>query len=101
MTNVKELARIFKALSDPNRLAILELLRECCNPGCCYPVGDEPNSVSRIAEKFDLSLSTVSHHLKELRNAGLIQCEKKGQWVYCTPNQEILGKIEKFGETGT
>lgn len=98
MADVRELARIFKALSDPNRLAILQLLRECCNPGCCYPVGNEPNSVSRIAERFDLSLSTVSHHLKELRTAGLISCEKRGQWVYCTPNPEILAMIEEFGE---
>jgi ArsR family transcriptional regulator len=98
MVDVTELAKVFKALSDPNRLAILRMLGECCNPGCCYPAGEEPNSVSKIADRFDLSLSTVSHHLKELRNAGLISCEKRGQWVYCTPDPRIVAMIEEFGE---
>jgi DNA-binding transcriptional ArsR family regulator len=43
-----------------------------------------------------LSLSTVSHHLKELRNAGLIVCQKRGQWVHCAPNGEILKQVRDF-----
>jgi ArsR family transcriptional regulator len=92
----QELARIFKALSDPNRLKILQLLRECCPTGCRLSEADERNSVSKVAEQFDLSLSTVSHHLKELRNAGLIVCEKRGQTVYCGPNEEMLQKLADF-----
>jgi ArsR family transcriptional regulator len=91
-----ELAKIFKALSDPNRLAILDLLRKRCPQGCRLGERDEGNSVSAIAERFDISLSTVSHHVKELRNAGLIQCEKRGQWVYCGPNEEVLQRIQEF-----
>ena len=67
------------------------------DPEDANPV-DAGNSVSEIASQFDLSLSTVSHHLKELRNAGLIICEKRGQWVYCRPNPEVLKDIEGFLE---
>lgn len=91
-----ELARLFKALSDQNRLKILQLLRECCPSGCQLTETDERNTVSRLAEQFDLSLSTVSHHLKELRVAGLIVCEKRGQSVYCAPNESVLRKLESF-----
>ena len=93
------LARIFKALSDGNRLAIFRAIREgykCCEvkpDGSQEPVG---NTVSEIAEDFDLSLSTVSHHLKELRGAGLIISERRGQWVYCRPNHEVLEQIQEF-----
>jgi ArsR family transcriptional regulator len=91
-----ELARIFKALSDPNRLAILKQLRDCCPGGCCFDAEQEGQSVSQIAERFNLALSTVSHHIKELRNAGLIVCTKKGKWVHCSFNEEAFKKISDF-----
>lgn len=93
---VSDLARVFKALSDENRLAIFELLRERCGPCCPISEGRTGSYVTEIAEHFDLALSTVSHHLKELRNAGLIHCHKRGQWVYCTPNYEVLERIGAF-----
>ncbi len=118
---MERLAAIFKALSDRNRLAIFQTIRSCCcdcrvvndakagadnaadstgaQPQDAHgaePPSDVGNSVSAIASRFDLSLSTVSHHLKELRNAGLIICEKRGQWVYCRPNPEVLKDIEGF-----
>jgi len=99
MERIERLAQIFKALSDPNRLAILELVRKRCPKGCRLSEEDEGNSVSAIAEEFDLALSTVSHHLKELRTAGLIRCEKRGQWVYCAPNEEVLKEVEDFIES--
>ncbi len=96
MVELNDLAKIFKALSDPNRLAILEVIRERCGPECEVSVGDAGNTVSEIAAEFDLSLSTVSHHLKELKNAELIHYHKRGQWVYCSPNQELLNRIGDF-----
>jgi ArsR family transcriptional regulator len=98
-----ELARIFKALSDGNRLAIFQRVRtgfECCrvlNDGSLEQSG---NTVSEIAAEFDLSLSTVSHHLKELRRAGLIVCERRGQRVYCRPDDTVLESIEEFIAAG-
>lgn len=93
-----DLASIFKALSDPNRLRIFQLLRERCGPCCRVPEEESGNTVSELAAEFDLALSTVSHHLKELKNAGLITCEKRGQWVYCAPNDAILDQIEVFAK---
>jgi DNA-binding transcriptional ArsR family regulator len=89
-----DLAGLFRALADPNRLAIFELVRE--RGTGVHTVEEAQNSISKIAREFDLSLSTVSHHLKELRTAGLIQCEKHGQTVYCTPVPEALEAIAGF-----
>jgi ArsR family transcriptional regulator len=99
MKHTVELARIFKALSDPNRLEIFLLLRNCCPAGCRPAEANEGNTVSNVAAHFDLSLSTVSHHIKELRMAGLIVCEKRGQTVYCGPNEAVLDEIENFLKT--
>ncbi len=93
------LAQIFKALSDRNRLAIFQTIREGFE--CCTVLPDGSlertgNTVSEIAAEFDLSLSTVSHHLKELRTAGLIVCERRGQRVYCRPDDGVLEQIEEF-----
>lgn len=96
----EELADIFKALSDPNRLKIIQLLRECCGPGCCAPAeANGDNTVSRIAGQFDLALSTVSFHIRELKRAGLIVCEKRGQTVYCGPNEEALRELAQYIES--
>jgi DNA-binding transcriptional ArsR family regulator len=95
-TDTQDLARIFRALGDPSRLAIFELVRDCCGEGAGHSTADLRNSVSEIARQFDLSLSTVSHHLKELRTAGLIKCERQGQHIFCSVDPEVLAIVEKF-----
>jgi ArsR family transcriptional regulator len=94
--STQDLARIFRALGDPSRLAIFELVRECCGEDHGHSTEDLRNSVSEIAKQFNLSLSTVSHHLKELRTAGLIRCERQGQHIFCSVNPEVLAIVEKF-----
>ena len=89
-----DLATLFKALADPNRLAIFQLVRERGGEG--RSVQEAESSISEIAAGFRLSLSTVSHHIKELRRAGLIRCEKVGQTVYCSPDPEALEAIDAF-----
>jgi ArsR family transcriptional regulator len=90
-----ELAEVFRALADPTRLAIYELVRTV-SPEEGHTPGQIENTVSEIAKGFDLSLSTVSHHLKELRRAGLIRCERRGQFVYCSADSRVLGELEAF-----
>ena len=75
--NFKELAKIFKALSNENRLDIyLEILKsseksfEDNYPCECF--------ITEIITKFNIGAPTISHHLKELSNAGLIMTEKRG-----------------------
>jgi ArsR family transcriptional regulator len=89
-----DLAKVFRALSDPTRLAIYQAIRS--GGGGVYSPEQLENSISGIAARFAVSLSTVSHHIKELRNAGLVRCEKRGQTVYCSPNLEILEVVARF-----
>jgi DNA-binding transcriptional ArsR family regulator len=90
-----DLAKIFKALGDPTRLAIFELVRDCGRPDGCSD-DDVRDNLTSIADRFGLSLSTVSHHVKELRSAGLITCEKRGQRLFCWVEPEVLAHLEQF-----
>lgn len=67
------LARKFKALGDEVRLRLLTLVAS-------HPGGEA--CVCDISEGFELSQPTISHHLKVLREAGLLDCERRGTWVY-------------------
>ena len=100
-TRTTDLAAVFRALGDPNRLAIFQLVRRCCDEDAGQSSEDLRNSVTEIARRFDLSLSTVSHHLKELRHAGLIRCERKGQHIFCSVDPDILALIDQFARTET
>lgn len=94
MPNSENLTKIFGALANPHRLAIFRRLRNAalrCRAGTVSALG-----VCRIADGTELALSTVSHHLKELKDAGLIRCEKRGQWVYCSINPIALRRVEAF-----
>jgi ArsR family transcriptional regulator, arsenate/arsenite/antimonite-responsive transcriptional repressor len=68
-----ELATMFKALGDPVRLRLLSLIAS-------HPGGQA--CVCEISGTFDVSQPTISHHLKLLRSAGLLDCERRGTWVY-------------------
>jgi ArsR family transcriptional regulator len=66
-----ELAGQFKALADPTRVAIINSLS----------AADEV-CVCNLTETFDLSQPTISHHLKILREAGLVESSRRGTWAY-------------------
>lgn len=68
-----DLARMFKALGDPVRLRLLSLVASHAGGEAC---------VCDISGSFELSQPTISHHLKVLRAAGLVDCERRGTWVY-------------------
>jgi len=89
-----DMAKVFKALGDPTRLAIYDLIRTTDNGS--YHDDDVANSISWIASRFNVSLSTVSHHIKELKNAGLIRCDKQGQTVYCSADRELVAEVQRF-----
>ena len=84
-TNIKsnqrnKIAAVLKALSNENRLAIFEQLRS----GHVKGQFDSGNrlSICEVASNFNIALSTISHHIKELRSAGLVKCERKGQTIH-------------------
>jgi ArsR family transcriptional regulator len=66
------LAERLKTLADPNRLRMLDLLAQQGAALC----------VCHITEQFSINQPTISHHLRLLREAGLVDCEKRGVWAY-------------------
>ena len=90
-------AGIFKARSNPNRLKIFISLATCCKPGTIGVF--EPDKVACVGDiGKDLSIvpSTVSHHIKELRQAGLIKTHRSGQNIECWVDPEILEELKYF-----
>jgi ArsR family transcriptional regulator, arsenate/arsenite/antimonite-responsive transcriptional repressor len=75
-----DLAKSFKALADPVRLRLLSLITSAEGESC----------VCDLTAAFDLTGPTISHHLKVLREAGLVDSERRGTWVYYWPRPETL-----------
>jgi ArsR family transcriptional regulator len=95
--NVEKLAGIFKALSNPNRLKIFLRLVSCCVPGTVWSL--EPKDIAcvgDVAKNLEIVPSTVSHHIKELRQAGLIKMRRSGQKIECWVDPEALKDLERF-----
>jgi len=75
---------VFKALNDPTRREILQLLQE------------KDLSAGEIAEKFNISWPSVSHHLDLLKQAKLVVAEKEGQYIYYSLNTTVVDEIMKW-----
>lgn len=79
-----ELAKLFKAMSDPVRLRLLSLIASHAGGEAC---------VCDLTDAFDLTGPTISHHLKVLRESGLIAGERRGTWVYYRVHPEMLARL--------
>ncbi len=77
--DAERLAPMFKALGDPVRLRMASMI--AASPELC---------VCEITPAFDLSSGTISHHLRTLREAGLVDCERRGTYVYYWIQPEAL-----------
>src|SRR5437868_7003700 len=75
-------SRLLKALADPTRLQIISLLAHHEGEVCVF----------EIVESFTLEQPTISHHLRILRDAGLVDCRKKGLWAYYYVRREALAR---------
>ncbi|RJT96552.1 transcriptional regulator [Arthrobacter frigidicola] len=80
----KEQASIFKALADPNRLRLLSIIKAAPAGTVC---------VCDLTDPLNLTQPTVSHHLKVLLDAGLLQREKRGIWAYFSLTPGALDHI--------
>jgi ArsR family transcriptional regulator, arsenate/arsenite/antimonite-responsive transcriptional repressor len=76
-------ARLFRALADPHRVKIVNLLATSLDPVC----------VCELTEPLGLSQPTVSHHLKKLMDAGLLEREQRGTWAYYSLRRDALGGL--------
>lgn len=72
---------LFRALNDPTRRQILEILRE----------GDL--TAGEIAERFDMTKPSISHHLDLLKQAELVSADKRGQFIFYTLNTTVLDEL--------
>ncbi len=78
---VGAIAEILKAVADPTRQQILKLLEE------------RPRTVTEIVDRFSLSQPTISRHLAVLKNAGLVEAERRGQHVFYSLRPAMLRSI--------
>jgi ArsR family transcriptional regulator, arsenate/arsenite/antimonite-responsive transcriptional repressor len=76
-------ADLFKALGDPARVRIVNVLA----------TSDEPVCACELYEPLGLSQPTVSHHLKKLTDAGLLEREQRGKWAYFSLRREAVEKL--------
>ena len=83
-------AGLFKALSDPNRVLILNLLANSDGPVCVCDIGVH----------LPLSQPTVSHHLKKLVAAGLLTREQRGVWAFYDVDRHALARLGEVFRTG-
>ena len=79
----ERMATIAKALADPVRLQLVDVLRKHAGKVC----------VCELIPLFDISQSTVSHHLKILRQAGIVDSERQGLWAYYYVKPETLAPL--------
>jgi ArsR family transcriptional regulator len=80
-----EIAKISKALADPSRLQIYQAIAAQPNMYC-----------GQIIEKYGLTPATISHHLRVLTEAGLIECRREGQFVY---TNAVPQTMQQYTET--
>lgn len=82
----QRIAAVAKALGDPIRMQLVDVLRRHAGKVC----------VCELVPLFDLSQPTVSHHLKVLREAGLVASERQGLWAYYYVNPETLEELSSW-----
>jgi len=80
----EHIASLLKALADPVRLRLMSLVASHAGGEAC---------VCELNDAFDLSQPTISHHLKVLHDAGLLDREKRGVWVYYRIRTQVLANI--------
>ncbi len=83
--DTKSLVKIAKALSDPNRLRILQEISQSPQVGC-----------SELFDVAPVSQPSMSHHVKALVEAGLVESNKEGRCVFLSVNAEKLKELESF-----
>lgn len=85
---VEQLSDVLKALADPTRLEMVAIIRDAKAPVC----------ICDLTATFDLSQPTVSHHMARLREAGLVEAEKRGIWSFYRLRTDLPTPVKRFVE---
>lgn len=94
-----QLSRCFDLLGNPLRLKIfMRILSQGCDCDLSEQNGETGNCVSGIMKDLKLPQSTVSAYIKDLAAGGLVECAKKGKFLYCRPSKEALIAIKSFAD---
>ena len=88
--DTKKMAKIFKALSNPNRLELYLKIAEAHQTS--FQSGSDC-FVTDIISCLNIGAPTISHHIKELANAELITTEKRGKYLICKINEELVDEV--------
>ncbi len=92
---MERFAEMFKALSNPHRLHIFLKLISCCPPGTrCAWDAEAKRYVGQLAQEVSVAPSTVSHHIKELRNASLINVARQGKNIECWVDPDAVRSLQ-------
>jgi ArsR family transcriptional regulator len=94
MTSSGDLVLVFKALGDPTRLKILDLLR-ARGKSCCGLIARDERGLCAcdVEQAIGLSQAAISHHMGLLRRAGLVEAEKRGRWIFYRRNEAALAGV--------
>jgi ArsR family transcriptional regulator len=93
----KDLVTVFKALGDPTRLKILELLRSRGKSSCDrISAGERGLCACDIEKAVGLSQAAVSHHMDLLRRSGLVEAEKRGRWIFYRRNETAVAGLAEI-----
>lgn len=87
MMNTEEAARAFKALGDENRLRIARIVAERGEVCACH-----------LLDELDMTQPTLSHHMKLLRDCGVVKARKEGRWMHYSLNREVVGALASLLE---
>jgi ArsR family transcriptional regulator len=85
---VEATAELFKALGDPARVRLVNLLATSTEPVC----------ICNLIEPLGLSQPTVSHHMSKLREAGLVEREQRGKWAYFSLQRDAVEKLAAIAD---
>lgn len=91
--DTKKMAKIFKALSNENRLELYLKIAEAHEAS--FETGGEC-CVADIIACLNIGAPTISHHIKELVNADLITTEKRGKFLICRVNEQLVTEVSKM-----
>lgn len=80
----EQAALLFRALSDPNRLAIIDMIKT------------EEKCACKILEELQITQPTLSHHMKILCDSGLVNSRREGKWMHYSINKEMFEEVKQL-----